>query len=99
MDEPTNHLDIDATLWLEQWLKGYPGTLVLVSHDRDFLDNVVDRILVFEDQAGIQEYVGVYSDWAKRGKHLKISILLGLMSKFKIPQVKKISYQKILRRL
>lgn len=45
LDEPTNHLDLDATLWLEQWLKSYPGTLLLISHDRDFLDNVVGHIV------------------------------------------------------
>ncbi|GAB2583556.1 ABC-F family ATP-binding cassette domain-containing protein [Nitrincola alkalisediminis] len=45
LDEPTNHLDLDATLWLEQWLKSYPGTLLLISHDRDFLDNVVSHIV------------------------------------------------------
>ncbi|WP_151671209.1 ATP-binding cassette domain-containing protein [Nitrincola schmidtii] len=45
LDEPTNHLDLDATLWLEQWLKSYAGTLLLISHDRDFLDNVVGHIV------------------------------------------------------
>jgi ATP-binding cassette subfamily F protein 3 len=40
LDEPTNHLDLDAIIWLEDWLKGYPGTLILISHDRDFLDVV-----------------------------------------------------------
>ncbi len=44
LDEPTNHLDLDAILWLEDWLKSYPGTLLLISHDRDFLDAVVDHI-------------------------------------------------------
>src|SRR5579883_158484 len=45
LDEPTNHLDLDAVLWLEQWLRSYLGTLLLVSHDREFLDGVVGRIL------------------------------------------------------
>src|SRR6185437_17039504 len=48
LDEPTNHLDLDAVLWLESWLKTYPGTLLLVSHDREFLDGVVRRILHIE---------------------------------------------------
>jgi len=48
LDEPTNHLDLDATLWLEQWLKNYTGTLLIISHDRDFIDNVVDRIVHVE---------------------------------------------------
>ena len=48
LDEPTNHLDLDAVIWLERWLKGYPGTLVLISHDRDFLDPIVDKILHIE---------------------------------------------------
>ena len=50
LDEPTNHLDLDATLWLENWLKQYPGTLLLISHDRDFLDSVVEHIAHFEQQ-------------------------------------------------
>ncbi|MEK5790370.1 ATP-binding cassette domain-containing protein, partial [Acinetobacter johnsonii] len=44
LDEPTNHLDLDAVIWLEKWLKGYTGTLILISHDRDFLDPIVDKI-------------------------------------------------------
>ena len=50
LDEPTNHLDLDATLWLEQWLQRFPGTLLIISHDRDFLDAVVDGIISFEQQ-------------------------------------------------
>ena len=48
LDEPTNHLDLDAILWLEDWLKAYAGTLVLISHDRDFLDAITDHILHIE---------------------------------------------------
>jgi ATP-binding cassette, subfamily F, member 3 len=50
LDEPTNHLDLDAVLWLETWLKRYPGTLLLISHDREFLDAVVTHILEIADQ-------------------------------------------------
>jgi len=60
LDEPTNHLDLDATLWLESWLKGYTGTLLIISHDRDFLDNVVSRIVHLEHQKSIT-YKGNYS--------------------------------------
>ncbi|MBD8492312.1 ATP-binding cassette domain-containing protein [Pseudomonas syringae] len=60
LDEPTNHLDLDAILWLEDWLKGYPGTLLLISHDRDFLDAVVDHIAHVE-QRKITLYRGGYS--------------------------------------
>jgi len=60
LDEPTNHLDLDAVLWLEQWLRRYPGTLLLISHDRDFLDTVADRILHIEQQ-GLRLYAGNYS--------------------------------------
>ena len=62
LDEPTNHLDLDAVLWLEQWLRNYPGTLLLVSHDREFLDGVVSRILLIE--AGrLTSYAGNYSSF------------------------------------
>jgi ATP-binding cassette subfamily F protein 3 len=60
LDEPTNHLDLDATLWLEQWLKAYPGTLLLISHDRDFLDNIVTDIVNIEARQLIS-YRGNYS--------------------------------------
>lgn len=62
LDEPTNHLDLDATLWLEQWLQRYPGTLMIISHDRDFLDNVVGRIVAIAD-AQLYSYTGNYSDY------------------------------------
>ena len=60
LDEPTNHLDLDAILWLEDWLKSYPGTLLLISHDRDFLDAVVDHIVHLEQQK-LTLYRGGYS--------------------------------------
>ena len=60
LDEPTNHLDLDAVLWLEQWLRSYPGTLLLVSHDREFLDGVVGRILHIE-ASHMKSYAGNYS--------------------------------------
>ncbi len=60
LDEPTNHLDLDAVLWLEQWLNDYPGTLLLVSHDRDFLDGVCTRILNIEQEKA-DLYTGNYS--------------------------------------
>ncbi|MDU7556264.1 MAG: ATP-binding cassette domain-containing protein, partial [Pseudomonas sp.] len=60
LDEPTNHLDLDAILWLEDFLKSYPGTMLLISHDRDFLDAVVDNIAHVE-QRKITLYRGGYS--------------------------------------
>ena len=60
LDEPTNHLDLDAILWLEGWLQSYPGTLLLISHDRDFLDAVVDHVAHVE-QRKLTLYRGGYS--------------------------------------
>lgn len=65
LDEPTNHLDLDAVIWLETWLKSYKGTLLLISHDRDFLDNVADNIAHIENQ-GITLYSGNYSAFEVR---------------------------------
>ncbi|TSA13797.1 MAG: ATP-binding cassette domain-containing protein [Betaproteobacteria bacterium] len=60
LDEPTNHLDLDAVIWLEQWLRDYPGTLLAISHDRDFLDGTVGHILAIE-QCKAKLYTGNYS--------------------------------------
>jgi len=65
LDEPTNHLDLDAVLWLEQWLKHYQGTLLLISHDREFLDSTVTTIAHFEAQQ-INVYTGNYSDFERQ---------------------------------
>jgi ATP-binding cassette subfamily F protein uup len=66
MDEPTNDLDVETLELLEELLLDYPGTLLLVSHDRDFLDNVVTSSLVFEGDGVIGDYVGGYSDWLRQ---------------------------------
>lgn len=62
LDEPTNHLDLDAVIWLERWLAQYSGTLVLISHDRDFLDPIVNKIIHMENQQ-LNEYTGDYSSF------------------------------------
>ncbi|HMJ84739.1 MAG TPA: ATP-binding cassette domain-containing protein, partial [Vicinamibacterales bacterium] len=68
LDEPTNDLDLDTLELLEEQLVEWPGTLLLVSHDRTFLDNVVTSTLVFEDGGHVQEYVGGYEDWLRQRK-------------------------------
>ncbi|MBK1732643.1 ATP-binding cassette domain-containing protein [Thiococcus pfennigii] len=65
LDEPTNHLDLDAVIWLEGWLRTYPGTLLLISHDRDFLDAIVDQTLHIEGR-GLQLYAGNYSAFERQ---------------------------------
>jgi ATP-binding cassette subfamily F protein uup len=71
LDEPTNDLDIDTLDLLEELLAEYAGTVLLVSHDRMFLDRVVTSTLVFEDEAVVNEYVGGYSDWLRQRKSCK----------------------------
>jgi ATP-binding cassette subfamily F protein uup len=68
LDEPTNDLDVETLELLEELLMDYQGTLILVSHDRAFLDNVVTRSLVFEGDGQVEEYVGGYSDWLRQKK-------------------------------
>ena len=70
LDEPTNHLDLDATIWLEQWLQRFQGTLLLISHDRDFLDSVTDSI-VHVEHLKLNLYKGNYSAFERqRGERL-----------------------------
>ena len=70
LDEPTNHLDLDAVIWLQKWLKRFTGTLVLISHDRDFLDDVIGQILHIEHQQA-KLYAGNYSAFERqRAEHL-----------------------------
>ena len=65
LDEPTNHLDLDAVIWLQDWLRAYRGTLLLISHDREFLDQVLDHILHLERQTALL-YAGNYSVFERR---------------------------------
>ena len=73
LDEPTNDLDVETLEVLENKLTEYSGTLIIVSHDREFLDNVVTSTVVFEDDGSIQEYVGGYSDWLRQGHELAVT--------------------------
>jgi ATP-binding cassette subfamily F protein uup len=70
LDEPTNDLDIETLEVLEERLCNYEGTLIVVSHDRNFLDNVITSTVVFEEGGRIREYVGGYSDWVRHGRKL-----------------------------
>jgi ABC transport system ATP-binding/permease protein len=69
MDEPTNDLDIETLELLEERLAAWPGTLLLVSHDRAFIDHVVTSTLVFEGEGRVQEYVGGYEDWLRQRRN------------------------------
>ncbi|WND79464.1 ABC-F family ATP-binding cassette domain-containing protein [Lysobacter capsici] len=72
LDEPTNHLDLDAVLWLEQWLLKYPGTLLLISHDREFLDEVTTHTLHLHDGKA-KLYTGDYTAFERqRAEHLRL---------------------------
>jgi len=73
LDEPTNHLDLDAIIWLEDWLKRYPGTLIIISHDRDFLDEIVN-VVVHIDERKLKRYSGNYSGFERqRAAHLVLA--------------------------
>jgi ATP-binding cassette subfamily F protein uup len=73
MDEPTNDLDVETLELLEELLTEYKGTLLLVSHDREFLDNVVSSTLVLEGDGQVGEYVGGYSDWLRQKSNARRS--------------------------
>ncbi|MGZ5152109.1 MAG: ATP-binding cassette domain-containing protein [Burkholderiales bacterium] len=79
LDEPTNHLDLDAIIWVEDWLKRYTGTLVIVSHDRDFLDGVVN-VVVHIDAKKLKRYTGNYSSF-ERQRAAAIVLAAGMMEK------------------
>ncbi|RTQ98345.1 ATP-binding cassette domain-containing protein [Halomonas nitroreducens] len=70
LDEPTNDLDVETLELLEELLLDFDGTLLLVSHDRAFMDNVVTSVLAFEGEGRVREYVGGYSDWVRQGGKL-----------------------------
>jgi len=72
LDEPTNDLDVETLELLEEVLLGFPGTVLMVSHDRAFLDNVVTSTLVFEGNGLVREYVGGYQDWLRQGGSAKL---------------------------
>ncbi len=103
LDEPTNDLDVETLELLEGRLTEYPGTLLVVSHDRAFLDNVVTSLLVFENEGVVTDHVGGYSDWFGRGFRLKDPDAIKVESKPtakakpKMPvvekKVKKLSYK------
>ena len=86
LDEPTNHLDLDAVIWLEGWLQSYRGTLILISHDRDFLDAIVNHIAHIEKQT-LTLYRGGYSDF-ERQRAEKLALQQALFEK----QQRKVSH-------
>ena len=76
LDEPTNHLDLDAIVWLEEWLTAYSGTLLMISHDREFLDSIIDRVLHIENRT-LRAYAGNYSQFEqKRAEELALKVVL-----------------------
>ncbi|MDA8694209.1 ATP-binding cassette domain-containing protein [Pseudomonadales bacterium] len=93
LDEPTNHLDLDAIIWLEAWLKQYEGSLVLISHDRDFLDNVCSHIAHIERQT-IDYYSGNYSAFEKQ----RVARLAGVQAAYEKQQTSIAHMQKFVDR-
>ncbi|WP_299539751.1 ATP-binding cassette domain-containing protein [uncultured Herbaspirillum sp.] len=79
LDEPTNHLDLDAIIWLEDWLKRYEGTLLIISHDRDFLDGVVNVIVHIDDRK-LKRYSGNYSAF-ERQRSAQLELMAGMIEK------------------
>lgn len=79
LDEPTNHLDLEATVWLEQWLQHYQGTILLISHDRTFLDSVIDKVINFEN-CKLDAYKGNYSAF-ERQRAEKLALQQSLYAK------------------
>jgi len=79
LDEPTNHLDLDAIIWLEDWLKRYAGTLIIISHDRDFLDGVVN-VIVHIDERKLKRYSGNYSAF-ERQRLAQLELAQGMIEK------------------
>ncbi|MYM66528.1 ATP-binding cassette domain-containing protein [Pseudoduganella sp. FT55W] len=79
LDEPTNHLDLDAIIWLEDWLKRYTGTLLIISHDRDFLDEIVN-VIVHIDERKLKRYSGNYSAF-ERQRAAQMLLAAGAMEK------------------
>jgi len=79
LDEPTNHLDLDAIIWLEDWLKRYAGTLIIISHDRDFLDGVVN-VIVHIDERKLKRYSGNYSAF-ERQRAAQLELAAGMIEK------------------
>jgi ATP-binding cassette subfamily F protein 3 len=87
LDEPTNHLDLDAIVWLEEWLSATASTLMIVSHDREFLDAVIGRVLHIENR-GIQAYSGNYSAFEqKRGEDLAMQQTLATRQARRVAQI------------
>jgi len=101
LDEPTNDLDMETLEVLEARLAEYSGTLIVVSHDRQFLDNVVTSTIVFEEGGKIREYVGGYSDWLRQGRELEQADKIAQSKTTRLPatdpshktQTKKLSYR------
>src|ERR1700727_1180575 len=87
LDEPTNHLDLDAIVWLEEWLTAFPGTLLMISHDREFLDAIIGRVLHIENRA-VHAYSGNYSQFEqKRAEELALQQTLHVRQMRRVAQI------------
>jgi ATP-binding cassette, subfamily F, member 3 len=87
LDEPTNHLDLDAIVWLEDWLSAFSGTLMMISHDREFLDAIIGRVLHIENRA-VHAYSGNYSQFEqKRAEELALQQTLHVRQMRRVAQI------------